>query len=262
LPRTEGAGTALPGFGALFQKELLEARRSRRMIAFLVIMTAILLLVPVIGYLKMDYAGDSARHQISGDSIETMLGTWAILVGFLGALMVIAGTLDAVSGERSLGITAWIITKPVSRVSYLTAKGAAHACVAVAMIVAVPSLVWLAVTIALFQGIAVGPVLVGMGILALEAVVFSFFTVALGVPFRSIAPITIAALGLWFVPNFLVSIAGDWTRQILPSFLPEAAYNAAISDTNSATWTVPVASVALAAIAFGIALLRFEQQEL
>ena len=75
--------------------------------------------------------------------MEDMLASWAGIAGYLGALMVIAASIDAVVRERSLGVTAWIITKPVSRLSYLLAKAAGHALTAAIAIIGIPSLVWL-----------------------------------------------------------------------------------------------------------------------
>ena len=58
----------LPGFNVLLEKELLEARRSKRIIIFIVIMTGALLLIPLIGYLRIAHTGDGFRHVVSGDS--------------------------------------------------------------------------------------------------------------------------------------------------------------------------------------------------
>ena len=254
---------AFPGFAALFEKELLEARRSKRLIAFLVIMTGILLLIPLLTYPNAENYGTGSRHLLSANDVENMLGTWAALVGFLGSLMIIASTVDALTHERALGVTAWIITKPVSRLSYLLAKATAHAAIACTTIVLVPSAIWLVVTLLLFQDISIINILAAAGILCIEMAFLSFAVLSIAVFFRSVAPIAIVSLALWFLPNVVPAIASlRWTYRVLPSYLPLAALSAAIDQADGPTATIPLASLAIAAVAFAVAVLFFERQEL
>ena len=212
--------SVLPGFGALLEKELLEAQRSKRVIVFLLVMTGCLVLVATIGYLRIEHLTSSTRHEIGGSGMDAMLGSWTALVGFLGSLMVVASTVDAVSRERSLGISAWIVTKPVSRMSYLAAKAVAHSLVAIGTLVVAPTLVWLVMMLALFQGVPIGRILAAELILCVEMGFLSFFIIALGVPFRSVPPIAMLGLGLWFLPNFVTGLARlSWTYRVLPSYL-------------------------------------------
>lgn len=266
MTRTEARrvpNSLLPGFNVLLEKELLEARRSKRIIIFVVIITGALLLIPLIGYLRIAHTGDGFRHVVSGDSMDRMLGTWATLVGFLGSLMVIASTVDAMTHERSLGVTAWIVTKPVSRVSYLMAKAVAHAMIACVTLVLLPSLIWLVVMVALFAGVSVTQVFGATAILCVEMCFLSFLIVALGVPLRSVAPIAVIALALWFLPNVVPAIESlRWTYRVLPSYLPIAALTAALGETEAFTITVPLAAVVIAALAFVLAVFWFEGQEL
>jgi ABC-type transport system involved in multi-copper enzyme maturation permease subunit len=253
----------LPGFGVLIEKEMLEARRSKRMIIFLLVMTVCLVLIPTVGYLRIAHAGDTARHDIGADGMDTLVGSWAALIALLGSLMVIASTVDAMTRERSLGIAAWILTKPVSRPSYLLAKAGAHAAIAIAMLVVVPTAVWLTMMLVLFSGVPVANVIIASAILCVEMVFLSFVTIALGVPFRSVAPITVIALALWFLPSLAPGIRTlEWTYRILPSYLPLAALSAALDEMQSATLTVPLVAAGVTVAVFVIAILQFERQEL
>jgi ABC-type transport system involved in multi-copper enzyme maturation permease subunit len=258
------SGSVLPGFGVLLRKELLEAQRSKRMIAFLLLMTVCVTLVAVVGYARIAYFGDSSRHRIAGDGMDTLVGGWIALVGFLGSLMIIASTVDAMSRERALGISAWIVTKPVSRMSYLGAKAAAHALIGIVMLVALPTVVWLAMMLLLFQGVPVDRILVATLILCIEMGFLSFFIVSLGVPFRSVPPIAISGLALWFLPNFVPAVQSlRWTYHFLPSYLPIAALSIAIEDDpRSFAYSVPLFAIALAAALFAGAVVMFERQEL
>lgn len=254
---------ALPGFAVLFQTELLDARRSKRLIAFLIIMTGVLLLVPVIAYFNVENYASSGRILLNQNDMDGLMGTWAAIVGYLGSLMVIAATVDALTQERAVGVTAWIITKPVSRLSYLLAKATAHSAVASVTIVIVPTIVWYVVTALLFRGISIPAVAGGSLILCIEMAFLSFAVIAIGVAFRSVAPIAIIALAVWFLPAVIPAISLlNWTAKVLPAYLPVAAVSAAISQTGSSTYTIPLAAIGIAAVAFTLAVLHFERQEL
>jgi ABC-2 type transport system permease protein len=260
---TEPTTAALPGFGPLFEKELLEARRSKRLIAFVVVMTIILLLIPLLTYQNAGNYGTGSRHLLSPGDVENMLGTWSAIVGFLGSLMIIASTVDAITHERALGVTAWIITKPVSRLSYLLAKATAHAVIACVTVVLIPSMIWLVFTLLFFQDISVINILAATGILCIEMAFLSFAVLSIGVFFRSVAPIAIISLALWFLPNVVPAVERlRWTYRVLPSYLPIAALSAAIDQADGPTITIPLASLAIAAVAFAVAVVYFERQEL
>lgn len=261
--RHGASGGALPGFGVLLGKELLEARRSKRIIIFLLIMTVSVTLVAVVGYLRIHDFGGGGRHVIREDAMRGMLIAWGALIGFLGSLMLISSTVDAVSPERALGISAWIVTKPVSRMAYLSAKAVAHTAVGIGALVLIPSAVWLVLMLLFFEGVPTGPILGAALILCIEMAFLSFFIVALGVPFRSVPPIAMIGLGIWFLPTFVPAIESlRWTYHVLPAYLPIAAVSAVASETDAATYTVPLASVVAAVGLFGIAVVMFERQEL
>ncbi len=255
---------AAPGFGVLLGKELLEASRSKRMLIFLLIMTIAVALFPLIGYFRMDDLGDGARHTISRSSMEGLIVGVYGLIGYLGSLFMIASTVDAVSRERALGISAWIVTKPVSRTAYMLAKAMAHTIVGAVSIVIVPLIVWFVLMTLFFNDVPLTRPAIGMLILLLEVAFLSFLNISLGVPFRSVPPIAIVSLAFWFAPTFLPAIpALEWTFQVLPSYLPlVAAAVAAEVEFEKGFWLVPLCSALSGAIAFIVALVWFEQQEL
>jgi ABC-2 type transport system permease protein len=254
----------LPGFEVLFEKELLDARRSKRMLIFLAIMTIGVVLVAVIPYYAADHTSSGMRHTVSEDNMADIVGSWAALIGYLGSLMVIASTVDAVSSERSLGISAWIITKPVSRLSYLLAKALAHSLTSFGTLVVVPSAVWIALMVLLFNDVPMDRVLLALVLLTIEMTFLSFVIVALGVPLKSVMPIALVALGVWFIPNFVPAIGRiEWTAYVIPSYLPLGAVAASYGDWFH--WffiTVPSSAIVIATAAFIGAVLLFERQEM
>jgi len=117
--------------------------------------------------------------------------------------------------------------------------------------------------LALFRDVPVANIIVAAGILCVEMAFLSFVIVALGVPLRSVTPIAVVALALWFLPNVVPAIERlRWTARVLPSYLPIAALGMAIDEAGSYTLTIPLASIAIAAVAFVGAVLAFERQEL
>jgi ABC-type transport system involved in multi-copper enzyme maturation permease subunit len=263
VPVATLAAPPLPGFGVLFEKEVLESRRSKRMLIFLLIMTVAVVLVPVIGYFQVEDIGNGGRIRPDEEGMEAMLFSWTALIGYLASLMVIASTVDAVTRERSLGITAWVATKPVSRLSYLLAKACAEATMAAVTLVLIPTAVWLLLTVFFFAGVPLANVILATGILVIEVAFIAFFVVSVGAFFRSVPPVAIIALAFWFLPNIVPAIETlEWTSYVTPSYLPVSAVLAALDEPNARIWSIPLASLVLGAAAFTLAVLYFEQQEL
>jgi ABC-type transport system involved in multi-copper enzyme maturation permease subunit len=251
------------GFAVLLDKEVAEARRSKRMIAFLLVMTLVVSLVPIISYFNIDDFGDGFRSIVTEDDMDRIVVAWAGLAAYLISLMVIASTVDAVTSERALGVSAWIVTKPVSRLTYLLAKAAAHTLVACVTLVIIPTLVFIVLTVALFEGVPVVYVILAAGMLCLEVAFLTFSVVAIGVTFRSVAPIAIIALAFWFMPNAVPAVQSlEWTTYIIPSFLPFIVIATAVAESGRFTFTIPLASVVMAALLFAGGVWWFERQEL
>jgi ABC-2 type transport system permease protein len=265
MPEPTAPEAVLPGFSELLRKELLEARRSKRAIAFVLIMTFIVVLVPVIAYFQADDFGGGSRHLISDDDMEGAVGAWAGLVAYIGSLMVIASTVDAMTRERSLGITAWIVTKPVSRLSYLLAKAVGHTLISAVTVVVIPSIVWLVLMLAMFEEVPVGYALWGALFLLIEVVFLSFCVIAIGVPLNAVVWIALVSLGFWFIPTAAPAVSTlDWTYRVLPSYLPVAAIAATLPESafDSEVFTITIAALAVMVITFLGAALLFERQEL
>ncbi|HXK32611.1 MAG TPA: ABC transporter permease subunit [Dehalococcoidia bacterium] len=259
----------LPGFGVLFDKEMREARRQKRIIIFTVVMTLLLALVPVIAARTAEtIPDDRARLLLTADSMDGLVGVWAGIVGYLGALMIVAATVDAIAHERALGVTAWIVTKPVARQSYLLSKIAAHALVGIVAIVVIPTAVFAALSVGLFQDVPLERIGLAAVVLSVEMIFLSTLVVALGVPLRSVMPILLIALAVWFAPVIVPLPAferTEWTTYVLPSNLPLAAVLSAVRDRGefaAAAVTVPMVAVGLTLLLLVAALSLFERQEL
>jgi ABC-type transport system involved in multi-copper enzyme maturation permease subunit len=258
------ARSMLPGFTQLLRKELIEARRSKRLIAFVLVMTlALLTIVLSVGGVARNETLNDGFRRTDEEVINAMLGTWAGIIAYLGSFMIIAVTIDPVTRERSLGITAWIITKPVSRLSYLSAIAAGHIITGVAAIVILPSIPVLLITAAWFQQLPIDQVGAGLLVLAVEVAFLTALNVGLGVVFRSVPPVLMCSLAVWFLPTILPAFAGlRWLFYVLPSYLPVAAIVGAGGVDEWMVVSVPAFSLGLGALVFWIAAELFEGQEL
>jgi ABC-type transport system involved in multi-copper enzyme maturation permease subunit len=254
---------ALPGFPQLLRKEMIDARRSKRLIIFTVVMAlALLSIVTSVGAFEGDdFTADGPLTD--AERVDNMLGVWAGIVAYLGSFMMIAATIDPVVRERSLGITAWIITKPVSRLSYLLSIAIGHTAAGIATIVLLPSIPILVIVAIWFQTLPLDSVIIAMAILSIEMTFLAFVNVALGVLFRSVTPVLLVSLAIWFLPNLGPVFAGEWSIRVLPAYLPVAAIVAATDPSEDVmVLTVPLVAVLLSGIAFLVAAQLFEGQEL
>jgi hypothetical protein len=135
----------------------------------------------------------------------------------------------------------------------------------VVTVVVAPSIVWLLLTVVLFRGVLIGNIFAAVLILCVEVAFLSFVNVALGVVFRSVTPILIFSLGLWFVPTIIPSIQSlDWTVYVLPAYLPVAAIVAAYDPSEEKRFVllIPLVSLGISACVFWLSAVIFERQEL
>ncbi len=103
-----------------------------------------------------------------------------------GGMAVAVGAIilvhDATIGERQLGVTEWLLSKPVSRPAYVLSKLFAHSLAVLVILVGVQTalgygLLWLAAG----EPLPLGPFLTGVAGLAVNALFFLTLTLMLGV---------------------------------------------------------------------------------
>ncbi len=104
----------------------------------------------------------------------------------LGALALAAGTIilvqDAILGERQLGVTEWLLSKPVSRPAYVLSKLLAHGLSILVILVGLQGLLGYGLlSLGVGEPFPLLPYLVGMTGLAVHTLFYLALTVMLGV---------------------------------------------------------------------------------
>jgi len=109
----------------LLQKELRQTWRTFRLPALYIV----LLFLAITDPLSTRYMGEILGKFATGITIvapppsaEMAVGSFVSDIVEIGLLVIIAITMGAVANEKASGVTAFVVTKPVSRSSYVCAK--------------------------------------------------------------------------------------------------------------------------------------------
>ena len=116
--------------------------------------------------------------------------------------------LDELSAKKRAGTAAWILSKPLSRVSFVLTKLASNAIGILLFILVIPAVVaYIEIWLASGELIPVQPYLTGMGVAALALLFYLTLTIMLGVLFDARGPVIGIGLALLFLGSILVQIA-------------------------------------------------------
>lgn len=209
----------LGGFSNMFTKEMGEWFGTRRWlwqtILWLVILNGLLafvmFVVPII-----DPSGMQENEGVPvGPEGLMMMGlslyySMAVIAGSIGAVIL---AQDEVIREKQSGTAAWILSKPVSRATFILTKLFSNIIGVLVFIVLLPGLIaYGEIALATGSMIAPLPFLAGAGVVLLTLVFYLSLAIMLGVVFEQRGPL----LGI----TFGVMFGG----MILAMFLPQLAY--------------------------------------
>ncbi len=131
---------------------------------------------------------------IIGVSVMQFIGegdikTGLTFLGFFGSMFPMINVIillqDEVVGPRETGTLSWLLSKPVSRTSYIVSKIISNSIgVFVAMVFAPGMVVYLEYVIFQGQFLAIGPYLAGLGILFVNLFFYLSLTLMLGTLFK------------------------------------------------------------------------------
>lgn len=206
-----------------------------------------------------DSDGMAATEHIT-ESVLTFFGLAIIAVG-LGIVVSVQGS---VVGEKEQGTAAWLLSKPVSRTSFLVAKLVAETTGFVVTGVLLPAAGFLlATSVLLPEPLDIGRFLIALWVPVVAVMFYVTLTVSLGAVFSSRGPV--AGIGVGLI------LAGQVLRGLLPGelvirtpwALPEAATALAL-PTSSLGWSplTPVLVTVGLTLALGvIGVWRFRREE-
>jgi ABC-2 type transport system permease protein len=133
---------------------------------------------------------------------------FTILSGIFAPLGVIIFLGGAIVNEKLTGTVAWILSKPVSRGSFVLSKLAAHSLNFLITIIVVPGIVGYLEASAAGLNLPLLPFVVGLGLLYLNLLFYLSLTLMLGTFFRSPTPVIAIPVLLLFLQVGLTQATG------------------------------------------------------
>lgn len=244
------------GFGNLLRKELGQWWTTKMW------WIQTLIWVAVINGISLIVAMDSAGMTTADAFIEAARNPFLMsgLVVGIGVIVTIQGTIV---GERDQGTAAWVMSKPVSRASFVISKIVAHSFGFLVTAVLVPSVIFAITSEVLFPGMLdYGAFAIAVGVIALSMVFYVTLTVCLGALFRGRGPV--AGIGIAFI------LTGQFFNGMLPASLvmrtpwPLSEVAASYAVNASPEWNrlTPIIATAVGIMVLaGLAVWRFGRDE-
>ena len=200
----------------------------------------------------------------SGEGLfRTAVAEFLRTTALLGSIGIIVLSQDEIIQEKQSGTLAWILSKPVSRMSLILSKLIANTLGGLIFIIALPSLVayvelWLA------SGIAapIGPYLLALSVLLLTLIFYITLSLMLGVIFDQRGPVLAGTLGV-LIGGIIVSQFVPKLGYILPLTMDRAAITLLQQQPLPPALGFELISAGLFSLLFLVAALwKFEEAEL
>jgi ABC-2 type transport system permease protein len=255
----------MTGFRMMLAKELREAWRTYRLIVISLLFLALGIMSPVVTKYLPDiirtFAPGGFEIVIPTPGVSDVLDQLLKNVVQFGALAAILLAMGSVATERERGTAAFVLAKPVTRAAFLAAKLVAIGIQFAIAIGLATAGAWL-YTALLFERPPIVPWVELAAIMWLSTAVYAAVTFLGSVAMRS----SLGAAGVGFAGLIVLSLLS-----IVPSFatwlpagLTAAAKSLAMEQASPGLDPLPTiaASVAIAAVAIGLAWWRFRRMEL
>lgn len=246
----------LGGFANLAGKELSQWWRTR--LWWIQVLIWVVLLNGVTTIVMLTEPGLAAGDLLD-DVTTTFVAMGATAIG-IGVIVTVQG---AIVGEKELGTAAWVMSKPVSRASFVLAKLVGHGTGFLVTALVVPTVVFAVETgVLLSRTPAPGPLAAGESIVALTVLFYLALTLALGTMFDGRGPVAGIGIGLLLAGVFFKGMLPPAIVYATPWLLGDIAGAIAVGGPLQPDWYVPVVITGVAAIALVlVALWRFAREE-
>jgi ABC-2 type transport system permease protein len=255
----------LSGFGNMFAKEMGDWFHTRRWWTQIIVWFAIVNLFiafVLFGAPQIDLAqggsGPSAAEQ-AATGLELVF-TFIVTGGSIGVIIL---AMDEIVGEKTTGTGAWILSKPLSRVSFVLTKLASNAIGILIFILIIPSIIaYFEIWLASRMFTPVLPYLAGMGISALALFFYLTLTIMLGVLFDGRGAVVGISMAILFLGQVLSQLIQK-VMLILPVAMQSFATMIAKGQPLPSIGPVEILTTALWCLVFGVvAVWRFQKLEL
>jgi ABC-type transport system involved in multi-copper enzyme maturation permease subunit len=257
LQRVELSGWRT-GLANLLRKENRAWWASRRWLVHSVLWTVVVNgLVAAMVFLLAPLVGADPREL----GVETLFkfGGMALAIGTIVLVH------DATIGERQLGVTEWLLSKPVSRPAYVLSKLLAHGLAVLVILVGLQGalgygLLWLATG----EPLPLAPFLVGMAGLAANALFYLTLTLMIGVLTSNRIALLGASLGVALIGFLAVPLGAAVSPIVMltPFALIHVLPSAVLGSPLPLSIWLPIGITAILSVIFVVVTLaRFERLE-
>jgi ABC-type transport system involved in multi-copper enzyme maturation permease subunit len=219
------------GLSNLLRKENRTWWASRRWLVQSVVWTAVvngfvaLVLFTLPAGARMAGGVEPTQPEVLATGVQMLFqfGTFALA---LGAIILVQ---DAIIGERQLGVTEWLLSKPVSRAAYVLSKLLAHGFAVLVILVGLQgALGYGLLSLVTGEQLALPAYLVGVAGLAVHTLFYLALTLMMGVLTanrRTVLAVSLGTLfgGLFLLMNFgrflgtFTSLTPWWLNNLLPA---------------------------------------------
>jgi ABC-2 type transport system permease protein len=195
--------------------------------------------------------------------VEEVVQTFLLVGATAIGIGVVLTTQSAVVGEKELGTAAWVMSKPVSRTSFVLAKLIAHSVGFFVTAVVIPSIVFaVEARFLLPVPLDYGRFSLAVAVLALSVLFYVVLTIALGCTFKGRGPVAGIGIGLILVGQFFKGMLPLPMVLITPWLLGDVAGSFALASRPDFNRMIPIAATAAATFVFVcLAMWRFGREE-
>jgi ABC-2 type transport system permease protein len=205
---------------------------------------------------------DPSEQVAPSEQVGLGLGLYFAFSALLGGIGMVILTQDEIIQEKQTGTAAWILSKPVSRNSFILTKLLSNLVGGLIFIVALPGVVaYVEISLASQQAPPILPFLMGIGVILLALVFYLSLVIMLGALFEQRGPVMGIALGL-LIGGLIASQFSPQISYILPVNMQDIAGALAQSQPLPAVAISQlVATTAWSILFAAVALWRFARLE-
>lgn len=251
---------AFQGFLNIFRRESSEWWRGRRWIR-----RSLLMAVGINSILAFTLFVLPETLRAEGETIDLLETATQFFFGLSSivlSIQVIIRAQESILGEKESGVSAWVLSKPVSRRDYVLAKFCAHLLTLVLLLISFPSLIAFGLMQIAGVPLTAGDFTLGVLILTLHTVFYLALTFFLGIVSPSRSMLLGLALGSALGGSMLVNLLGSLTI-VTPWPLPNIATALASGAELPTTLLLPIGFTLLwSLLLIWQAVARFEKAEL
>jgi ABC-2 type transport system permease protein len=193
---------------------------------------------------------------------------YSVFSGLFPAVAVVIILQDALVGEKESGTAAWVLSKPVSRVSFVISKLFANTLGVLVTMILLPGLIAF-LQISLASGGLLPPLhfLAGQAVLGINLLLYLSLTLMLGTFFSHRGPVIGIPLALVFGQQMLLNIPGaiyvlPWSLAVPVDDSAGSIASALMRGNSPALWSPLYAALILIVVFAFVGLWRFEKEEL